>query len=350
MHTYKLELQYSVLGTEFDDNNESRIDNIIPLVVNTMGWTKGLGAEFIQQVEDMIDPSHIFTVGEQGTDANASKEHRLTDAKSQISVQIMDVEAIPIDIQFARYSAADWRIISTISYFHNTPSLDQLSLLPKVYQPSSSDMCLQPAQSLSCFWDVRLPLLARVPYAVSPASAIDGIILVGPGSEDVVSSEVARVLNGAVVALVSSQIGSPDTEDSSKHPILRYSQGMASPDPSASNCIGLALIRGLSPALLTSERLPNNDSLIDGESAIIHMLTPVPSVVLSASSYRCLVKGEIELPIWGMLDFRDLGPDAVRRAENIDGESVPYLQWNRIDAAGAGRRKTRRNLMRRGQM
>jgi polynucleotide 5'-hydroxyl-kinase GRC3/NOL9 len=80
--------------------------------------------------------------------------------------------------------------------------------------------------------------------------------------------------------------------------------------------------------------------VIPAESNVLQMLTPVPPSLLTSSAPRVLVKGEVELPVWGMLD-----PD-----EEEGGKEVPFLRWGKGEGAGAEKRRVRRNLMRRGQM
>ena len=100
--------------------------------------------------------------------------------------------------------------------------------------------------------------------------------------------------------------------------------------PDVSKCLGLALIRSISPT-----------------SSHMQILTPIPPSLLTQC--RILVKGELELPVWGMLDFRE--GDKVRGGSRGMGVDVPYLRWGRGgDVVGGERRKIRRNLMRRGQM
>jgi polynucleotide 5'-hydroxyl-kinase GRC3/NOL9 len=55
----------------------------------------------------------------------------------------------------------------------------------------------------------------------------------------------------------------------------------------------------------------------------------------------------MELPIWGMLDFRDTDEGVA----GIERGLVSYLQWGRVPegVVGCDRRRVRRNLMRRGQ-
>jgi len=104
-----------------------------------------------------------------------------------------------------------------------------------------------------------------------------------------------------------------------------YTPGSPPPDPSSSNCLGLALVRGVSH---------------DGSK--LQLLTPVPPETLADA--RVLLMGELQLPVWGWLDFRS--------AEGSAGTSVdvPFLRWGRSAGAGSERRRVRRNIMRRGQM
>ena len=76
----------------------------------------------------------------------------------------------------------------------------------------------------------------------------------------------------------------------------------------------------------------------------MHLLTPVPPALLSG--VRVLIKGELELPVWGMLDFRS----AQGNIAGVERDKVPFLRWGKSEGAGAERRRVRRNIMRRGQM
>jgi len=60
-----------------------------------------------------------------------------------------------------------------------------------------------------------------------------------------------------------------------------------------------------------------------------------------------LVKGEIEIPIWGMLDFHAKNDDSVA---GVERSKVPYLRWGKTEGLGGGKRKVRRNLMRKSQL
>jgi len=60
-----------------------------------------------------------------------------------------------------------------------------------------------------------------------------------------------------------------------------------------------------------------------------------------------LVKGEIEIPIWGMLDFRAQNGDSVAGVEML---KVPYLRWGKTEGLGGRKKRVRRNLMRKSQL
>jgi polynucleotide 5'-hydroxyl-kinase GRC3/NOL9 len=180
------------------------------------------------------------------------------------------------------------------------------------------------------------------PFQVDCSTAFDNIILIGAGSEDVVDEELSRVLNGAVVGLVVCDHGTIDQKTNSG-PGVSYTRGGDPPSPLSSKCVGLAAVRGISPL----NRTPTSPSPLT-----IQLLTPVPYPLLSQS--RVLVKGELELPIWAMLDFRTFFKDGreIGDVAGVEPENVPYLQWGKAPEGvlGAEKRKIRRNIMRRGQL
>ncbi|KLO07350.1 hypothetical protein SCHPADRAFT_1001738 [Schizopora paradoxa] len=302
---------------------------VVPLVVNTMGWTKGLGGDLLKKIEELVMPSHIITIGEVSELRSSDNSQPATTATSRSQIasrafespepQRINVESIPYNPESARYTSADWRALSLMSYFHSS------------YHTSFSDI-----ESL-LQWNTNSPLLSNKPYAVSPRAALDSVILTGSGSDDVVPSEIGRVLNGAIVAFVTCEPGSVDASSTPRSAAIPYVQGAPLPDPRTSNCLGLGLIRGVSPSLLSPEGRLDEQT----RTEILHIITPVPLSVLRDESCRCIVKGEIELPVWGMTDSR----------ENLGGSAIdiPYLQSRRSTAAGADRKKVRRNIMRRSQ-
>ncbi len=312
IEVWRIDLRYGGGAGDNPENvvgDDERVGDLIPLVVNMMGWTKGLGMDLTQKIEEMVDPSMIF---EFRTDVHGSI--------APISDSMRMLEPIPASPLSTSYAPADHRSVSILSYFH--------SIFP------SADHGLN-AMTLPN-WNVTLPLCAIPPYEVNLHVAFDQVVLLGVGSEDVVPDELARVLNGSIVAFVRSnhpphRTNVNETTEGTSSSL--YMQGQTPPLPSESSCLGLGLIRGVS-----------NNASPSPSPVIVHILTPLPPPLLADT--KILVKGEMELPIWGMLDFRE--PDY--RVAGIEKGKVPFLQWGRMSEAAIGdeRKRVRRNLMRRG--
>ena len=102
-------------------------------------------------------------------------------------------------------------------------------------------------------------------------------------------------------------------------------------------CVGLTLVRAIA----------TEDSAV-----YLHIPTSLPHAMLARA--QVLVKGQMGLLVWGMLDFRNFlgGQDAdPGDVAGVEREKVPYLRWGRAPEGvlGADRRRVRRNLMRRGR-
>ncbi|KAN0140099.1 hypothetical protein V8E53_001995 [Lactarius tabidus] len=295
VETYRLDLQNatSFVGVE-DESEDDRIVDVIPLVVNTMGWTKGLGTDLTRRIEEMVQPTDVFTFDTSPHDGDGIEPH---------GPRVHTLEPVTPP---SRFTAADHRALSLLSYFHaNFPAPAQLPPL-------------RPATASA--WDTSLPLCAQPPYELTSRLALDRIVLTGAGAEDVARTELVRVLAGALVALVSDT--EPSLSDDNEG---LYTPGAPPPDPACSSCLGLALVRGVSS---------------DGSK--LQLLTPVPPETLV--DVRVLVMGELRLPVWGWLDFRSAD------GEQADAGDVPFLRWGRSTGAGGERRRVRRNIMRRAQM
>lgn len=266
------------------------------------------------KIQDMAEATDIYEIEAPSFDT-AWRAPAAADSYVPATAKMHILQPIPPSVLSTGYSAADHRSITILSYFHAIFSHSPPNELEQV---------------TATRWNTLLPLCAHLPYEIDCTKAFEQIILTGAGAEDVVPSEVGRVLNGAIVGLVTCEPGTLDnaidTTPTSADYCLPYSQGFSAPSPFTSMCHGLALIRSMSP------NLPQ-----------MHVLTPLPHHLLAKS--RVLVKGEMELPIWGMLDFRN--EDGVA---GVEKGKVPYLQWGKGEGIGTERRKIRRNLMRRSQV
>ena len=342
IQSYQLDIQTP--DVDLADENDSRISDVIPLVVNTMGWYKGLGADLTQRIEDMLEPTDIFDIKVSSTErfpiTNANQRSRYA-AYSNMSImadeslaRLHELQPVVSSSSAAGYTQADHRTLSILSYFHAKFPLD--IILGQLDQITARS------------WDTSRPLCAIPPYEVDCTVAIDKVILSGAESEDVVEEEIGVVLNGAIVGMVRCDPGAIDVENNTDCILstgINYTRYLPPPSPSSSSCVGIALIRGISPPIRNDPPMPTKTYL--------HILTPLPHSLLACA--RVLVKSEMELPVWGMLDFRNFdGGEGVNVGDvaGVEQDKVPFLQWGKTPegAVGADKKRVRRNLMRRGQM
>ena len=334
-----------------DVDEDRRICDFIPLVINTMGWTKGLGADLNKKIEDMAQPTHVYEIegdssiseGQPWTLDPTTNPYPYPGSGREMKSHLLT--AIPPSVLSTNYTAADHRALSILSYFYaifSSPSY----LIPQIQADNSLLPALSNPGLTALQWDTSLPLLAQPPYEVD-SRVFRSLVLSGAGSEDVIPTEVGMVLNAALVGLVSCQfdsemdLGNIPRGIADDEPTIPYIQGRAPPSPAMSSCLGIALIRSTSAAGCSSGPSPS-----DLQTLQMHILTPLPPSYLAQA--KVVVKGEMELPIWGWLDHR---VDTASVA-GLDQGKMPYLQWGKgpEGAVGSERRRVRRNLMRRGQM
>lgn len=393
LQIYRLEIQTPIderLGRdehlERAEGLSERIKHIIPLVVNTMGWSKGLGSDLTRKIEEWAAPTDVFTfepaedvspfsttlpMRRQPTSYGAFHGHPVEESDLDCARRyLLDGPPQAAGQSNSQFTAADHRTLTLLSYFHSVfPA-------PPSPHPHSSSLPLVEELSLAQLtaetWNTNIPLAAMRPYEIDASQALDRLVLTGSGSEDVVETEIGRVLNGAIVGLVSCREGAfshwypadeqpqqpqDDRQPEAKKLRLPYAQHCPAPDPANATCIGLGLVRAVHPRHLDGAEVDSQQA----GGAGLQLLTPVPPAMLATT--RVFVKGEMELPIWGMLDFRAwdsvLCDSESGGGDNSNGEVVemeqgktPYLQWgkNVAGAVGSEKKRVRRNLMRRGQM
>jgi polynucleotide 5'-hydroxyl-kinase GRC3/NOL9 len=284
-----------------------------------------MGKRLLRRIADEVQPTHVVEF--EISDMDQAWSESVPPRPSNV-VQLM-VERAPSISPFTRYSAADHRAISMLSYFHSREIAVPTSSITDRYEDDDPQSRRE--------WFTSLPLCAQPPWEVDWTDGLDHVVLIGSGAEDVVPSEVLRVLNGAIVGLIALDphtipwVEQPPNKAHLK--AIPYVQGSSPPPPNSSNCVGLALVRSVRPS-----------------SNTLHILTPVPSSRLTM--VRVLVMGEIQLPIWGMLDYRAEEETAGTLA-GVDYDKVPFLRWATGGATaiyGSRKKRVRRNLMRKSQM
>ena len=301
---YRFEVQYPINATE-----SSRIFEVVPLVINTQGWVKGLGGDLLLEIERLAEPSHTFTFAESGgAEADGDQSFQAEDftfEESDMHLRsgfgvVFPLQPIPVTPLLSRFTASDMRTLSTISYLHS-----------------------RAAEGDNVFWDFSAPLATHAPWQVSTDTVLKEVYITGEGSDGVLEEDLTLALNNRLVALVERTDGTSEGF---------YTPVRSLPSPSESHCLGVGLIRSISP---------------DGKT--IHLLTPLPAAVLSRVSV--MIAGELELPVCGMLDWR-LPAHASTRPTSLFGvpwEEVPFLVEGKDQGVGMARRKFRRNIMRRSQ-
>ncbi|KAA1114239.1 Polynucleotide 5'-hydroxyl-kinase grc3 [Puccinia graminis f. sp. tritici] len=157
------------IGTD-SDHHSKRTDQI-PLVINTMGWTRGLGQDLLNQLLQTIQPTQIFSFNERPLVADiVPSERHLT---------LEPIGPTPLSL---RLTPADCRVLAIVSYMYSTPS------------PVGSMFINQ--------WEFQYPLWARRPFEVRP----DRIQL--PDHPDFNQGHLGHVLNGGLIGLLDRSQGS----------------------------------------------------------------------------------------------------------------------------------------------
>ncbi|KDN44757.1 hypothetical protein K437DRAFT_256902 [Tilletiaria anomala UBC 951] len=310
------------------EESESMTDPVqpnVPLIVNTMGWVKGLGADLLAQLEDRIDATHIF------------------DFMADSSVDVMPISIprrhsngstllVPLPLfgstSTRHLAAADTRTLSMMSYLH----------MKSIPAAASHELPM---------WDFHTPVIAINPYQIDLKYGFPAGVHILPFGAAVPKVHQLAALDCSICAIV--EVAAGGGSETSAHPA--YEQ---------STCIGLALIRSISQV--------HNQ---------IELLTPISPTLLNGHIGRlALVKGAIPVPIWAFLD-RELvqaakeGTLAARPGAQLSGvpfRQVPYLDFpippdmhvNQISQNGNSTgppqqimgtrvRKLRKNVMRKGQ-
>ena len=277
----------------------------IPLVINTQGWIKGLGEDLLGSIETMGKPTHVFAfeadAEEEGNDLSQVASHPLPwqpDSHSPAGYThrraVLQLEHAPESPLQSRYRSSDFRLLSTVSYFHSAP------------EPS---------------WDFSRPMLSWPPWqtTIGDGSTIDRVYLVGEGSDGILPEDLTRALDGSLVALLERLGGAQDEGT--------YLTGRKPPSFENTNCVGLAVIRAI-------------QSNVDG-GLDIQLLTPLSGADLGKA--RILVRnGAMELPTCMMLDWAAKGSSTY----DLGREAVPFLDYEMWDGVGLEKRAFRRNLMR----
>ncbi|GAA96741.1 uncharacterized protein L969DRAFT_97090 [Mixia osmundae IAM 14324] len=263
----------------------------MPLVVNTQGWTKGLGAELQSALCDLVEPSMFIRFS-----SAESRDHFEGPAAEMAQRDYVTIEPIADDIAARSLSAADLR------------TLNLMSDLQRRWQPDGM-----------VNWNYNEPIVATPPFLVPYSAGEASVNQIFIADAEIAPAHGLRLLDASLVGLIVSD---EPIEDAGE----LFLTGM--PDPSRSHCIGLGVIRA-----------------IDGSQLLLQLVTSIPPEDLE----RCqtLVRGsELALPLIGMIDWRNVSHDGDLDSGGLTG---PYLTVAGSTGLGGTKRRVRRNLMRASQ-
>ncbi|CAI2171990.1 15383_t:CDS:2 [Funneliformis geosporum] len=307
-------------GSEYGMYDDGQVH--VPLIINTHGWSKGMGYDLYLHIIGFAKPTHIFQFySATFTNQNLpSLPEYIVSPTDQEPPKVSFVEAIESSERSNR--ASDHRLLTLLSYFYST-----------------SAMAVKQVDTR--WWCFNLPLIRRVPWCLDWRKGLtEGVFML---SGEVPLSQLLYALNGSIVGLIGD-IDNPYTSEQVDKGVIFVKELKDSrsriqppnyfpcpdfppPSPTKHNCLGLAIIRSIDPA-----------------SHSFHVLSPLPSSVLFKTN--AIVKGTLELPVWFMLDHITNSSLGVC---GIPWKSVPYLRVEAGEGIGYAAPKVRRNIRRRGQ-
>ncbi|KAI8097909.1 uncharacterized protein B0P05DRAFT_522566 [Gilbertella persicaria] len=296
----------------------------LPLVVNTQGWVSGVGYHLLLSQIQKVEPTDIFTM-----------RHHMYEYKNlppSFSVDIMPVstEAFKVAKEPAvlHYLDCVLQDPNEVTLADNFSSIQQREMTLASYFHQSG-MGIE--HYLSPQWEFEEHLIERVPWTIDWRQ----LNAIWVTYEEVKLNELFYALNGSLVGLIGQvenhqHLKGPKrtiTTDTFTPPNYLNTQEQPALEPEHTTCHGLGIIRAIDPS----------------RHAIL-LLTPLPLDTLEKVS--SIVKGELQLPLWTMLDRRLEKSSGVA---NVPWTKVPYITKESTEGAGANALRVRRNLLRRSQ-
>ncbi len=279
--------KHAIAASSFKDDPEhykacvldlaKHVDKRYPLIINSCGWVAGLGASVLADLAQDLDVSDIIVM--EPVDSSLAESFQ----QCTPSVALHRIARRP-----PRPSArtpAEQRAMQTMAYFH------------------SKHIAVEDAHLR---WSGK-PISRVRPWVVSYAGDTPDIIAVMSYGQNPTPEFLCEVLDGAIVAI--NEVDEEAALDLSERtdrtpeglPFVASDHHGISPTlpPSQSNCLGLALVRG-----------------IDTENKQLHLVTPIPENHVENLAERkiVLVRGSFDPPEWAYLE--DLYKDDVGPAQS----------------------------------
>lgn len=286
--TLRLVRSHTIAATTFKDDAEHYLlcaaDLIAeaaphpqPMVINSCGWTSGLGAStLISFIERMPSKPEVILLGE------SNHSELATSLPSGVSKHTAPRR---VRVQGVR-TPAEQRAMVTMAYFHQKES----------------------KRGETTSWNPK-PLSTMRPWIISYKLAAP------PGLAGILSYDqsphpdfLAETLDGAIVAILAVDPGlirPGDAQRTTAEGLPYITQTHKLLDPTAIRCVGLALIRG-----------------IDVAKKNIHLITPVNlDTDMPEKTELVLVRGNFDSPDWAYLEDLYASP----RPEEEKGVERPWV-------------------------
>lgn len=261
---FRLVRCHTIAATSFKDDPGHYVNCVIdlakwiqrdtPVIVNSCGWVSGLGATVLADIVASVGITDIVVLGQLDSDLEGRLQSQATMQK--VARRQGRTQARP---------PADLRAMQTMAYFHRAKKTWNHKRISQ----------MRP-------WIVR--------YS-GPNAGIEAILSYGQAPQPEFLSEV---LDGSIVAIVKHDANLFDGTNIERTPdedvpyIISKPDGFSFPtDPQHSNCLGLALIRG-----------------IDSKNKKLHLVTPLPESQIADLMQQkvALVRGGFDSPEWAYLE------------------------------------------------
>ncbi|KAF9609089.1 hypothetical protein IFM89_013343 [Coptis chinensis] len=211
---------------------------MLPLVVNTPGWVKGVGFDILVEMLRYISPTHVVQVRTSSETKNLPTQAFWLDEELQVLDNHIKIYAARQDSRnqsvLVQKDARLLRDLRIISYFR---------------------LCFPSEVDFSSFKELAHALASHPPYEVSLSS-----VKVTHLHCQVPSNEVFRGLNATIVGLAISSAKPSESESCTPW------------------CVGLGIVRGVDPS-----------------KDLLYVLTPVPPSILE--KVDLLLQGFLQIPI-----------------------------------------------------
>ncbi|CBQ69827.1 conserved hypothetical protein [Sporisorium reilianum SRZ2] len=349
----------------------------VPLVINTQGWIKGLGADLAARIEPLLRPTHIFDVIPRGSPDPVPPPTRgqpWLDAEGAIlgsGPEIVTLESVS-QLEYVQNAFGQQRYSdgshgraesdanrsngSTTAADDKHEAGDGGSTPPRYITEVGSKLAPAESRLLNIMsylyatelapvgrdnastqgtWDFSQPLVHRHPLVVDVRNGLKAGIRVLALGSSVPDSLKLMALNSSIAAIVvtdrsdatqaqqAPEEGSADAQKqgdaaSTWKQAFDRAAKIAQPGRGLSTrCVGLAIVRS-----------------IDALSGRVHLLTPLDpgflrQVQVGTGAHLGLVKGALELPVWASLDF-----DAIKEARESRLDVAPAVHSSPLASDG----------------